>query len=70
MKIRNGIIASGAPEGKKMLFSSHPCRLTPTMLTPMKCSNEIKRVTIKELVTVKEYGRRPTRFATNRVRNR
>jgi len=40
------------------------------MLTPMKCSKEIKSVTIKELVTVKEYGNNPTRFATNRVRKR
>jgi hypothetical protein len=38
--------------------------------TPIKWSNERKRVTMKELVTVNEYGSKPIKLANNKVTKR
>ena len=70
MKIRKGAIARGAPDGKNRSFNCHLCLVPPIMFTPMKCSREIKKVKIKELVIVKEKGSSPIRFARSRVINR
>ena len=67
---RNGIIINGAPEGRNKLFNSHPCLVVPIMFTPIKCNREINNVTIKELVTVNEYGSKPTKFAKKIVKNK
>lgn len=70
IKIKKGAIANGAPEGKNKLFSCHLCLLPPIILTPRKCVRDKNKVTTKELVTVKEKGSNPTRFATSKVLNK
>jgi hypothetical protein len=40
------------------------------VFTPTKWVREMKSVTIKELVTVKEYGSNPTRLANSNVTNK
>jgi hypothetical protein len=67
---KNGIIKSGAPDGKNKLFISHPCWFAAIVLIPIKCANEINSVKIKELVIVNEYGSKPIRLASSRVTKR
>jgi hypothetical protein len=69
IKIKKGAIANGAPDGKNKLTSFHLCRLHAIILIPIKCNRERKKVKIKELVIVNEYGSSPTRFANKIVRN-
>jgi hypothetical protein len=70
MKIKNGAISSGAPEGRNRLFVSHWCLTTARWLIATKWVIARKKVTIKELVIVKEYGIIPTMLAISRVKNR
>jgi hypothetical protein len=54
MKIRNGIICTGAPEGRNKSATCHLCFTTAKKLIPIKCEIAKKKVTMKELVIVKE----------------
>lgn len=70
IKIKNGMIGSGAPEGRNKLFSCQWCVLPPIMFTPKKCINDKNSVTTNELVTVKENGNKPIIFKNNNVLNK
>lgn len=63
--IRKGAIPKGTPEGKNKFVIFHFCSTNPMILIPVKCIKAKKKVITNELVTVKEYGINPTRFATN-----
>ena len=52
--MKKGAIRRGAPEGRNKLFVSHWCLATATWLIATKCVIARKKVTMKELVTVKE----------------
>ena len=70
MKIRKGAIIRGAPDGRKRSVTCHWCFTIAKWLIATKCVIAIKKVTMKELVIVNEYGTIPTRFATNSVKNK
>ena len=70
MKIRNGAMARGAPAGRKRSRACHLCLTTARRLIATKWVRARKKVTMKELVIVKEYGTIPTRFANRSVKNK
>jgi hypothetical protein len=62
--IKKGAIANGAPLGKKIFENFQPVLNNPIIFIPIKCDNDKKNVTTKELVIVNEYGINPTKFPT------
>jgi hypothetical protein len=70
MKIKKGAIARGAPAGRKRSITFQPCLTTANWLIARKCVKATKKVTMKELVMVNEYGTIPTRFAISKVKKR
>jgi hypothetical protein len=62
--ISSGAIKAGTPEGRKILKNFTPCFAAPTTVIPMKTSIASVNVTARWLVIVKEYGKRPMRFAS------
>ena len=61
-RIKKGAITNGTPLGKNRFKIFHFCWNTPIRFIPIKCVAAKKKVTIKELVRVNEYGINPARF--------
>lgn len=59
---KNGVIAVGAPFGKKILKNFNPWILNPVILIWIKALTEKKKVKIIELVIVKENGTKPSKL--------
>lgn len=70
MGINKRAISTGTPVGKNKFVIRQRCSAIPTILMPIKWDAAKKNVTINELVSVKEYGIKPTKLDININQNK